>query len=48
MFAYDFRFSAYLLGAAALSPFYGKVTDMVGRKIVLYPIILLLLVRTAV
>ena len=37
--------SAYLLASAALSSFYGKISDLVGRKAVLYPVIVLFLVR---
>ena len=37
--------SVYLLAAAALGPFYGKLSDLVGRKTVLYPIIIVFLVR---
>ena len=37
--------SAYLLASAALSSFYGKISDLVGRKAVLYPVIVVFLVR---
>lgn len=36
--------SAYLLASAALSPFYGKISDLVGRKLVLFPVIIIFLV----
>ncbi len=36
--------SAYLLAAAALGPFYGKFSDLAGRKAVLYPVIIIFLV----
>ena len=36
--------SAYLLATAALSPLYGRISDIVGRKAVLYPIVVLFLV----
>ena len=39
-------YSAYLLAAAALSPVYGKISDIVGRKAVFYPIVVIFLVRT--
>lgn len=38
--------SAYLLASASLSSFYGKISDLVGRKAVLYPVIVLFLVRS--
>lgn len=38
-------YSAYLLAAAALSPVYGKISDIVGRKAVFYPIVVIFLVR---
>lgn len=37
-------FSAYLLASAALSTFYGKISDLIGRKAVLFPVIILFLV----
>ena len=42
---YTARCSAYLLASSALSPFYGKLSDLVGRKAVLYPVIVIFLVR---
>lgn len=42
--AYDSR-SAYLLASCALSPFYGRVSDLVGRKVVLFPVIVIFLVH---
>jgi hypothetical protein len=36
--------SAYLIAAAAMSPAYGKLSDICGRKLVLYPSILIFLV----
>ncbi|GJE96610.1 MFS general substrate transporter [Phanerochaete sordida] len=44
---YSWVGSAYLLATAALSPLYGKVSDLVGRKAVLYPIIVLFLIGSA-
>ena len=38
------EFSAYLLASAALSSFYGKISDLVGRKWVLFPVIVIFLV----
>ena len=38
-------FSAYLLASAALGPLYGKLADIVGRKLVIYPVIVIFLVR---
>ncbi len=40
-------YSAYLLASAALSSFYGKLSDLVGRKWVLYPVIVIFLVSQA-
>lgn len=37
--------SAYLLASCALSPFYGRISDLIGRKTVLYPVIVIFLVR---
>lgn len=36
--------SAYLLAGAALTPVYGKVSDILGRKAVLYPCVIIFLV----
>ncbi|EKM58215.1 uncharacterized protein PHACADRAFT_171473 [Phanerochaete carnosa HHB-10118-sp] len=44
---YSWVGSAYLLATAAMSPLYGKVSDLVGRKAVLYPIIVLFLIGSA-
>lgn len=44
---YSWVGSAYLLATAALSPLYGKVSDIIGRKAVLYPIIVLFLIGSA-
>ncbi|KAI0090161.1 MFS general substrate transporter [Irpex rosettiformis] len=44
---YSWVGSAYLLAAAALSPVYGKASDIVGRKAILYPIIVLFLIGSA-
>ena len=38
--------SAYLLASCALSSFYGKISDLTGRKAVLFPVIVLFLVRS--
>lgn len=38
------RYSAYLLAAAALSPVYGKMSDIAGRKYGFYPLIVIFLV----
>jgi MFS family permease len=42
-----FFLSSYLLAASALSPSYGKLSDLVGRKPVLYFAISSFLVNTA-
>ncbi|GJE93247.1 MFS general substrate transporter [Phanerochaete sordida] len=44
---YSWVGSAYLLASAALSSFYGKFSDLVGRKLVLYPVIVIFLVGSA-
>ncbi|THH27404.1 hypothetical protein EUX98_g6782 [Antrodiella citrinella] len=44
---YSWVGSAYLLGAAALGPFYGKISDIVGRKAVFYPVITIFLIGSA-
>ncbi|CAL1714499.1 unnamed protein product [Somion occarium] len=44
---YSWVGSAYLLASATLSPLYGKLSDLVGRKIVLYPSILVFLIGSA-
>ncbi|KAG6835110.1 hypothetical protein H0H93_004777, partial [Arthromyces matolae] len=44
---YSWVGSAYLLSAACLSPLYGKLSDVVGRKPILYASILLFLVGSA-
>ncbi|KAI0788876.1 MFS general substrate transporter [Abortiporus biennis] len=44
---YSWVGSAYLLASAALVPLYGKISDLVGRKAVLYPAILLFLIGSA-
>ena len=40
-------YRAYLLGAAAPSPFYGKLADAFGRKPLLYSVVILFLVFSA-
>ncbi|KAH9066301.1 MFS general substrate transporter [Lactarius vividus] len=44
---YSWVGSAYLLAASALSPLYGKLSDLIGRKPVLYSAILIFLVGSA-
>lgn len=44
---YSWVGSAYLLAAAALSPVYGKISDIVGRKAVFYPIVVIFLIGSA-
>lgn len=44
---YSWVGSAYLLASAALSSSYGKISDLVGRKAVLFPVIVCFLVGSA-
>ncbi|KAI9454976.1 MFS general substrate transporter, partial [Lactarius psammicola] len=44
---YSWVGSAYLLAASALSPLYGKLSDLIGRKPVLYSVILIFLFASA-
>ncbi|KAJ7031126.1 MFS amino acid permease [Mycena alexandri] len=44
---YSWVGSAYLIAAAALSPAYGKLSDVFGRKPVLYPSIAIFLIGSA-
>ncbi|KAJ7062898.1 MFS general substrate transporter [Mycena amicta] len=44
---YSWVGSSYLIAAAALSPAYGKLSDIFGRKKVLYPSIVIFLVGSA-
>ncbi|KAG6851242.1 hypothetical protein H0H93_011678 [Arthromyces matolae] len=44
---YSWVGSAYLLAAAGLSPLYGKLSDLIGRKPILYATIVLFLVGSA-
>ncbi|KAI9446101.1 major facilitator superfamily domain-containing protein [Lactarius indigo] len=44
---YSWVGSAYLLAASALSPLYGKLSDLIGRKPVLYSAILIFLLGSA-
>ncbi|KAJ7661600.1 major facilitator superfamily domain-containing protein [Mycena polygramma] len=44
---YSWVGSAYLITAAAFSPAYGKLSDIFGRKLVLYPSILIFLIGSA-
>ncbi|KAI5122887.1 hypothetical protein M0805_003338 [Coniferiporia weirii] len=44
---YSWVGSAYLLGAATLSPLYGKLSDVTGRKPLLFAVILIFLVFSA-
>jgi len=44
---YSWVGTAYLLAAATLSPFYGKLSDIVGRKPVLYSSVLIFLFGSA-
>ncbi|KAJ7663013.1 major facilitator superfamily domain-containing protein [Mycena rosella] len=39
--------SAYLIASAAICPAYGKLSDILGRKLVLYPSILVFLIGSA-
>ncbi|KAF7790211.1 hypothetical protein EIP86_001163 [Pleurotus ostreatoroseus] len=44
---YSWVGSAYLLASCALSPFYGRVSDLIGRKPVLFPVIVIFLIGSA-
>ncbi|GLB34845.1 putative membrane transporter [Lyophyllum shimeji] len=44
---YSWVGSAYLLAAASMSPLYGKLSDLIGRKIILYASILIFLIGSA-
>ncbi|KAI0079120.1 MFS amino acid permease [Panus rudis PR-1116 ss-1] len=44
---YSWVGSSYLLAGAAMTPLYGKISDILGRKAVLFPMILLFLVASA-
>ncbi|KAJ7499660.1 MFS amino acid permease [Mycena latifolia] len=44
---YSWVGSAYLIAASAMCPAYGKLSDILGRKLVLYPSILVFLVGSA-
>ncbi|KAH8109974.1 MFS general substrate transporter [Phellopilus nigrolimitatus] len=44
---YSWVGSAYLLGAATLSPLYGKLSDVTGRKPLLFAVILIFLISSA-
>lgn len=44
---YSWVGSAYLLGAATLSPLYGKLSDVTGRKPLLFSVVLIFLVSSA-
>ncbi|KAF5327370.1 hypothetical protein D9619_004462 [Psilocybe cf. subviscida] len=44
---YSWVGTAYLLAAAALAPLYGKLSDLIGRKIILYGAIIFFLVGSA-
>lgn len=44
---YSWVGSAYLLAAASLSPLYGKLSDLIGRKPILYSSIIIFLVGSA-
>ncbi|KAJ6544192.1 major facilitator superfamily domain-containing protein [Mycena capillaripes] len=44
---YSWVGSAYLVAAAAMSPAYGKLSDIFGRKKVLYPSIIIFLIGSA-
>lgn len=44
---YSWVGTAYMLSAATLSPFYGKVSDITGRKPILYASILIFLIGSA-
>ncbi|KAH0583751.1 hypothetical protein J132_00776 [Termitomyces sp. J132] len=44
---YSWVGSAYLLAAAGLSPLYGKLSDLIGRKPILYAAILIFLLGSA-
>ncbi|KAK2466780.1 hypothetical protein APHAL10511_001038 [Amanita phalloides] len=45
--SYSWVGSAYLLAAASLSPLYGKLSDLIGRKPVLYSTIIIFLIGSA-
>ncbi|ETW81546.1 MFS amino acid permease [Heterobasidion irregulare TC 32-1] len=44
---YSWVGSAYLLASAACGPLYGKLADIIGRKLVLYPVIVIFLIGSA-
>ncbi|KAI0044543.1 MFS general substrate transporter [Auriscalpium vulgare] len=44
---YSWVGSAYLLAAASLMPLYGKLADIIGRKLVLFPVIFVFLIGSA-
>ncbi|VDC06640.1 unnamed protein product [Peniophora sp. CBMAI 1063] len=44
---YSWVGTAYLLAAAALSPLYGKLSDITGRKPILYAVIVIFLIGSA-
>lgn len=44
---YSWVGSAYLLAAASISPLYGKLSDLIGRKPILYSSIILFLIGSA-
>ncbi|KAF8743642.1 hypothetical protein AX14_001699 [Amanita brunnescens Koide BX004] len=44
---YSWVGSAYLLAAASLSPLYGKLSDLIGRKPILYTTIIIFLIGSA-
>ncbi|KAJ3574818.1 hypothetical protein NP233_g1504 [Leucocoprinus birnbaumii] len=44
---YSWVGTAYMLSAATLSPFYGKVSDIIGRKPILYASIIIFLIGSA-
>ncbi|KAJ7209100.1 major facilitator superfamily domain-containing protein [Mycena rebaudengoi] len=44
---YSWVASAYLIASASLCPVYGKLSDILGRKLVLYPSIVIFLVGSA-
>ncbi|EEB93768.1 hypothetical protein MPER_07536, partial [Moniliophthora perniciosa FA553] len=44
---YSWVGTAYLLAAAALSPLYGKLSDIIGRKPILYGCIVIFLIGSA-
>ncbi|KAF8643906.1 hypothetical protein AX16_008922 [Volvariella volvacea WC 439] len=45
--AYSWVGSAYLLAAASLAPIYGKLSDLIGRKPILYSSIIIFLIGSA-